>query len=274
MNKENKQTSEKRTHAKPSTFVVEGDGDWFIQNGYEHPNDIIDHDANLDDAEAFFGIFAAYNQHNIANGTKWDTWPSWELCLTSMDIGLHFLMPKIDTHEDWVQREHWLALAQIVHIHPSVSMDGYTLTIQGQNGHVFAFDFCLEIEKWGAPGTFAEHKAKRMAAAKKPKSWMWAPPAYLYSNNVAHSLGEYWSCPDYVSKYGGESTLYTHDNFFCIDHLEGSFASSALSLIQLCLEDNHIWIMQYEEALNMQAYVEEMEREWPGGRPDQDWEYQ
>ena len=60
----------------------------------------------------------------------------------------------------------------------------------------------------------------------------------------------------------------------CIDHLEGSFASSALSLIQLCLEDNHIWIMQYEEALNMQAYVEEMEREWPGGRPDQDWEYQ
>ena len=73
MNKENKQKNEKRTHAKTSTFVEEGDGDWFIQNGYKHPNDIIDHDANLDDAVAFFGIFAAYNQHNIANGTKWDT---------------------------------------------------------------------------------------------------------------------------------------------------------------------------------------------------------
>ena len=274
MKKKNTNTTEKRTHAKPSTFVEEGDGDWFIQNGYEHPNDIIDHDANLDDAEAFFGIFAAYNQHNIANGTKWNTWPSWELCLTSMDIGLPFFDPKIDTHEDWVQREHWLALAQTVHNHPSVSMDDYTITVQGQNGNTFAFDFCLEIEKWGAPSTFAEYKSKKEAAAKKPRAWMWAPPAYPHSNQVAHSLGEYWSCPDYVSKYGGESTLYTHDNFFCIDYLEGSFASSALSLIQLCLEDNHIWIMQYEEALNMQAYVEEMEREWPGGRPDQDWEYQ
>jgi len=88
---------------------------------------LIDHDANLDLPENFFGLFAAYNQHHIADGTSWNTWPSWELCLTSMDIGLHFLMPGLDTFEDWVQREHWLALAQTIHENPAVSMDGYTI---------------------------------------------------------------------------------------------------------------------------------------------------
>ena len=67
MNKEHENKNEKRTHAKPNTFVVEGDGEWFVANGYEHPDNLIDHDANLDEPEAFFGIFAAYNQHNIAN---------------------------------------------------------------------------------------------------------------------------------------------------------------------------------------------------------------
>ena len=126
MKKEHENKNEKRTHAKPNTFVVEGDGEWFVTNGYEHPDNLIDHDANLDEPEAFFGIFAAYNQHNIANEAKWDTWPSWELCLTEMDIGLHFMLPELDTHEDWVQREHWLALAQTIHNHPSITMDGYT----------------------------------------------------------------------------------------------------------------------------------------------------
>ena len=190
-----------------------------------------------------------------------------------MDIGLHFLMPEIDTHDDWVQREHWLGLAQTVHDHPSISMEGYTITVQGQNGHEFAFDFCLDIEKWGAPGTFAAYEARKKAAASKPMAWKWAPPAYLYANNVAHSLGEYWTCPDHIPEYGGETTAYTHDHFFCIDHLAGTFPSNVLSLIHLCIEDHHIWVMQYEEAQNMQAYVEEMEREWPGGRPE-DFEYQ
>ena len=98
-----------------------------------------------------------------------------------------------------------------------------------------------------------------------------APPATV-RQQVAHSLGEYWTCPDHIPEYGGETTAYTHDHFFCIDHLAGTFPSNVLSLIHLCIEDHHIWVMQYEEAQNMQAYVEEMEREWPGGRPE-DFEY-
>ena len=94
MNNEHEQNNEKKHHAKPDTFVIGREGEWFVANGYTHPDELIDHDGNLDEPAAFFGIFAAYNQHNIAGGTRWDTWPSWELCLTEMDIGLHFLMPR------------------------------------------------------------------------------------------------------------------------------------------------------------------------------------
>ena len=73
--------------------------------------------------------------------------------------------------------------------------------------------------------------------------------------------------------YGGESTVYTPDDCFCIDSINETFPSNLLSLIHLCLEDHHIWVMQYEEALNTADHVARMEREWPGGRPE-DYEYQ
>ena len=273
MKQQDEQKMEPTAHTKPDTWVVENDGSWYPEHGYLHPDDLIDHGADLDQPEALVGIFAAYNQHHIDKGSRWNVWPSWELCLTSMDIGLHFSMPNIDSHDDWVQREHWLALAQMLHDHPAISMNGYTITVQGSHGHSFAFDFCLSLEKWGAPGTFEAYKARAAAAAKKPKSWKWSPPPYLHAHGVAHSLGPYWDCPEHIPEIGGLSTVYTHDACFCIDHLEGSFPSNLMSLLLLCLEDYHIWEMQYEEALNMQAYVERMELEWPGGKPE-DWEYQ
>ena len=67
-----------------------------MANGYTHPDELIDHDGNLDEPAAFVGIFAAYNQHNIAGGTRWDM-AQLGMKLTEMDIGLHFLMPEIDT---------------------------------------------------------------------------------------------------------------------------------------------------------------------------------
>lgn len=268
-----KTTKKENKHTKPNTFIVEREGDWFVANGYIHPDELIDHNANLDLPENFFGIFAAYNQHHIADGTSWDTWPSWELCLTEMDIGLHFLMPGLDTHEDWVQREHWLALAQTIHENPAISMDGYTITIQGKNGHVFSFDFSLELEAWGAAGTYAEHKQHMEEFAKKPKAWMWAIPLWPFTDNVSHSLGPYWTCPDYIPKYGGETTVHTPDSYFCIDGVGETFPSNLLSLIHLCIDDHHLWVMQYREAASTTEYIAKVEREWPGGRPE-DYEYQ
>ena len=122
---------------------------WFVDNGYKDPEELIDHNGALDETGAFVQIFAAYNQHNVAEGAKWDTWPDWELCLTSMDSDLHFVDLDRDPPERMAQREHWLAAMQIIHDHEAVSCEGYTITIQGKHGHTFAFDFALDLEVWG-----------------------------------------------------------------------------------------------------------------------------
>ena len=58
-------------------MILNRNGDWFVEHGYTHPNDIIDHNANLQLPEKFIQIFSAYNQHNIAESKEWDTWPEW-----------------------------------------------------------------------------------------------------------------------------------------------------------------------------------------------------
>ena len=241
---------------------------WFVENGYQSPEELIDHNAELDVPKNFFGIFAAYNQHNIAQGTAWDTWPDWELCLTSMDSDLHFENPKGDYEEIVAQREHWLALAEFIHEHQSISMQDYTITVQGQHGQTFSFDFCLEIETWGAAGTYEEHRAWLEKNAKKPKPWMWARAPYSFADQVSHSLGPWWICPDHVPEYGGLQTSHTPDSSFCLSGAGTTFPASLLSIIHLCIEDVHIWNIQYREAVRTAEYIAKVEKEWPGRRPE------
>ena len=241
---------------------------WFLKQGYLSPEEMIDHDDNLDHIESFIQIFAAYNQHNIASGAAWDTWPDWELCLTTMDADLHFEDPKRDPPETIALRQHWLAAMQFIHDHEAVSYEGYTITIQGKHGHTFAFDFCLEIEAWGAPGTYADYKARIEANAKKPKAWMWRRESYVFEGHIGHSLGPWWVCPEYVPKYGGMNTNYTPDSSFCFSGDEGTFPPNLLCAIQLCIDDLHIWEIQYKEAEGTAAYYDEILKEYPSGRPE------
>ena len=241
---------------------------WFLNQGYLSPEEMIDYDDNLDHIESFIQIFAAYNQHNTASGAAWDTWPDWELCLTSLDSDLHFVDPGRDPPETVAQREHWLAVTQLIHEHEGVSYEGYTITIQGKHGHTFAFDFCLEIEAWGAPGTYAEYKARLEANAKKPKAWMWRREGYAFEDQIGHSLGPWWYCPDYIPVYGGKRTIHTPDSSFCVWGKGDTFPSSLLSAIHLCIDDFHIWQIQYKEAESTAEYIQKIEQEYPSGRPE------
>ena len=92
---------------------------WFVQQGYTDPDELIDHNGNLQLPEKFMQIFSAYNQHNIAEGKDWDTWPEWELVLTSLDDYLTFGEPDTEPPEAVAEREHWLGLMQflsLIHI--------------------------------------------------------------------------------------------------------------------------------------------------------------
>mgnify|MGYP000232093167 CR=1 FL=1 len=116
-------------------MILNRNGDWFVEHGYTHPNDIIDHNANLQLPEKFIQIFSAYNQHNIAESKEWDTWPEWELVLTSLDDFLTFGEPETDPPELVAEREHWLALMQFMHGSSAISIDGYTVTVTGNYIH-------------------------------------------------------------------------------------------------------------------------------------------
>ena len=55
-----------------------------MKKQYEEPDEMIDHNGNLDTVSGLMSIFFAYNQKEADEGTTWATWPDWELCLTSM----------------------------------------------------------------------------------------------------------------------------------------------------------------------------------------------
>jgi len=250
---------------------------WFIENGYIDPMETIDPNGNLDVPEAFMQIFVAYNQHNIAEGKAWDTWPDWELVLTSMASKLQIEDPENDTPKIIAERQHWLSLMQFMYDSDAVRIDGYTIIIDGLHGHQFTFDMCLEHEIWLSPRSLVgiyekinESNIQTHGLHVKTNAMKFYPRF-----EVEHSLKGYWKCPEHVPIYGGKSTRLTHDNIVCIEKDESNtFPLAMYALIQLCIDDTEIWKIQFEKDIADIEHHEFMEREWPGGRPDQDWEYQ
>ena len=250
--------------------ITTHEGSWLVDQGYTHPEELIDHDAELDITEGLLSIFQAYNQHNIANGTPWDTWPDWELCLTTMDHNLQFFGEA--NEEDKAEMEHWLALMQLIHDSPHVTVDGFTITVQGQHGHTFAFDLSLDLRCWTRPGDMANHM-KMLEEGTRPTSWMrkhggTGGVVYAGRHVVGHSLGPWWYVPDHVPYLGGRATNHTADEEFCIEPEHESLGLAMISLIHLCIDDTAIWLMNAKQDIYEQVRAEWWNEHWPQGRPE------
>jgi hypothetical protein len=247
-------------------------------DGNVHPEiEAIDHDANLEPMEQLMNIFSAYNHQHRKDGTAWKVWPDWELVLTSMNDALHFEDAERDTPEICTERQHWLSFMEFIHTSDAITIDGYTAIIEGKYGHQFTFDICLEYEYWVSPRSLVEHYQKTNAARTGQLGPPWKRNTLLFfsRHEIEHSLEAYWQCPEHVPNFGGQWTRYTHGNRFCIERQEGeTFPLALQTLMQLCIDDTDIWRMMFEQDLADIEHHEFMEREWPGGRPDQDWEYQ
>ena len=267
----NKDKSNKKSNSNSTSDMMKT-SKWFIENGYSDPAQLIDHNGNLDLPEAFIQIFAAYNQHNIRDGKAWDTWPEWELVLTSMKNELHFADSESDTAGILAERQNWLSLVQLMHDSEAVRIDGYTISIEGLHGHQFTFDMFLEHEIWADTWNCGVKHYEYL----KEYSKALGPPLKRKETRVVveHSLEAFWKCPEHVPKYGGQSTKLTHDNRVCIEKEEGNtFPLAMYALIQLCIDDTEIWKIQFEKDLADFEHRVLFDRKWPGGRPE-DWEYQ
>ena len=246
-----------------------------MKKQYKEPEEMIDHNGNLDTVSGLMSIFFAYNQEEADEGTTWSTWPDWELCLTSMKDELHF---EDDEDSDSVKatRSQWLALFQLMYENPSVSIDGYTVTIEGQHGNTFSFDLCIVNDCWVNTGAMTEYdrKYEEWKQDKQKKSWMKMRTDFYHRDVVCHSLGSFWVCPKHVPMHGGKQTVHTPDSWFCFHRgSSDSLPSELISIILLCIDDCEIWRIQFEEDQGNAEYIQRMEKEWPGGRPE-DYEYQ
>ena len=102
-----------------------------------NPDEMIAHNnANFLQIENVMTIFVAYNQKNIQLGVNWDTWPDWELCLTAMSFDVA-IESEDDSEEIKILRQHWLGVMQFIHDNQNISIDGYTVKIQGMYGNTF-----------------------------------------------------------------------------------------------------------------------------------------
>jgi len=236
------------------------------------PEDMIDHNnANFSQIENIMSIFVAYNQANVQQGTPWDNWPEWELCLTAMNQDIHF-EDEDDSDEIRAVREHWLAVMQFIHDSEHIEFDGYAITVNGTHGNTFSFDICFENEFWIGPGEMENHV--EILIESIGRRFITRPIPYIMPGAVGHNLESHWVCPEHVPKYGGKGTHFSEDKI-CIMKADGDTFPSALhSLLLLCIEDTKIWAIAYESDLAAQKRAQWMEKNWPGGIPDQDWEYQ
>ena len=236
------------------------------------PEEMIDHNnANFDQIEHVMTIFVAYNQANIQQGTPWDTWPEWELCLTAINPEVHF-ESEDPSGAFKAEREHWLAVMQYIHDSEHIEMDGHTITVRGQHGHTFRFDVCFQNDIWTHPGGMKEHEER--VARSIGMRYITRPIPYVSPDYIEHSLGAMWVCPEHVPKYGGQQTYHTYDTECISSQDDDTFPAALHSLLQLCIEDTKIWAIAYESDLEAQKRADWLEENWPGGIPDQDWEYQ
>ena len=247
---------EKMTEKKPNEMIP--------------PEEMIDHNnANFLQIENVMTIFVAYNQNNIQDGTDWDTWPEWELCLSDFNSDIHFEMDD-DSEEIRALRSQWLTVMQFIHDSEYIQVDGYKISVQGQHGNFFKFDICFDPEVWtDEPMDEFVHEIQDKYGTRFQKSIPFNCPS-----TIGHSLGELWVCPAHVPKYGGQQTYFT-ETWMCISKEHGDTFPSALhSLLCLCIDDTKIWADACQRDVDAVERAQWMEENWPGGIPDQDWEYQ
>ena len=240
--------------------------------GYIPPEEMIDHNhANFSQIENVMTIFVAYNQANIQQGTPWDTWPEWELCLTAMNPDIHFEYED-DSDEIKALRAHWLSVMQFIHDNEFIKIDEYTIEVQGQHGNEFSFDISFESEIWIGPGEMLGYVQE--IQDKYGTRFIQRSIPYNSPSCIEHSLGALWVCPDHVPEFRGTQTYFT-ESWMCLSKSEDdTFPSALYSLLCLCIDDTEIWAYASQRDVDAIERAQWMEKNWPGGIPDQDWEYQ
>jgi hypothetical protein len=177
-----------------------------------------------------------------------------------------------------VQQQQWLDAARFITENDRVSVEGNTVTVQGEHGTVFQFDVWHHGPFWTIPGQLddasintgddhsdfgAEEGVIQHVASLFPVSLKW---------RVGHSLAltqaGWTEVPTHVTEYAGSSIPST----ICVYPRDTPFPLAIRHAILSMIEDDGIWKESYESYQKNMEWIRVFDERWPMGRPE-DWMY-
>lgn len=215
-------------------------------------------------------IMSAFNEYNKQANTEW----SWPEHIEEISSSL-----KLDKNLTLKMKKDWLIIAKFICENESITISENTFTVIGKHGSMFRFDASIEHSRWLPPNSLSSHTTaleniKRGANNKhilvnhtanleaSTDSWK------IETSSEEESLG-FHDFPAHMAglelkQYWGYST--------CVFPSGDSFIESLLLLLKLLLEDEEIWNLLHIQEFARRKALEEFDRKWPNGRPE-DWMY-
>lgn len=222
------------------------------------------------DLDSIEFIMSAFNEYNKQANTEW----SWPEHIEEISSSL-----KLDKNLTLKMKKDWLIIAKFICENESITISENTFTVIGKHGSMFRFDASIEHSRWLPPNSLSSHTTaleniKRGANNKhilvnhtanleaSTDSWK------IETSSEEESPG-FHDFPAHMAglelkQYWGYST--------CVFPSGDSFIESLLLLLKLLLEDEEIWNLLHLQEFARRKALEEFDRKWPNGRPE-DWMY-
>ena len=243
----------------------------------------IDWGIDLDTIEFDLMAIAAHNVNNPSVRDDWTEWPKEMEGIIHLPLG--YIQSQSEKSNEHSSQEYsqlqsdWLDFAQFIWQNPNISLDCNTFTILGSHSSTFSFDINMELSVWLPPNTSSNQISALKAIRKGARNRSNLDNHIIYMEaSIATwkfdilGLKEELGFCDFPSHIDGLE-LKQFESWSTYLHPEQeTFPKSLKWLIELMIEDESIWHLLHHQELERRAYLEEWNRKWPNGRPD-DWMY-
>tara|TARA_X000000368_G_scaffold201209_1_gene158860 strand:+ start:264 stop:1034 length:771 start_codon:yes stop_codon:yes gene_type:complete len=243
----------------------------------------IDWGIELDTLEFDLAAIRAHNENNPLIKEIWTQWPIEMEGIIHLPLGYiskkGHKESKLSSEQIHQLKNHWLKFAQFIWQSPNIELEENTFTVFGNHGTIFSFDANLEFSVWLPPKTTSRHIQALRAIRKGARNRSNLDNQIIYMEasiatwkfeikGLEEELG-FCDFPNHIEglELKQFETWSTH-----LYPESDNFPNSLQSLIQIMIEDESIWLKLHAQELARRADLEEWNRKWPNGRPD-DWMY-
>lgn len=248
-------------------------------DGWQH----MDWFVEIDTLEFNLVAIKSHNENNPDVGAQWTEWPKGLSDFIALPLGYYPSKfdetRKLDSKMESKLKVQWIEFAQFINEHECISLDGNTFTIDGNHGSKFTFDASMEFSLWLPPNTIDEYgpSLRAIRNGARGKSNLGTHMEYLSASHAT------WKIDTGVPDDGlGWCDFPLHMKELNLKQYEAwstfiyptkeTFPENLTYLIELLIEDYHIWEILHDQEVKRRKELAEWNEKWPNGRPD-DWMY-